>query len=485
MQSPYQPSDIESKWQQQWSDSNLYLTEENRDKPKFYALSMFPYPSGKLHMGHVRNYVITDVIARFKRMQGHRVLHPMGWDAFGLPAENAAIDRGIPPAKWTYENIAQMRSQLQELGLSIDWSREVATCSPDYYKWTQWLFLQFYEAGLAYQKEAAVNWDPIDQTVLANEQVDAEGYSWRSGAKVERKLLRQWFLKITDYAEQLLNDLQQLEGWPDRVKTMQENWIGKSVGAYLEFPIVGSDEKIAVFTTRPDTVYGVTYVVLAPEHPLTEKVTTPERKEAVSAFIQEVSSESEIDRTADDKPKKGTLTGGKAINPFTGEEIPILIANYVLYEYGTGAVMGVPAHDGRDFKFAKENNLPIKVVILPKNVEETDFSLVEAYTEAGIMVNSGEFNGMESTKGKEAVIKLAENKGFGKKRIQYRLRDWLISRQRYWGCPIPVIHCQDCGTVPVPTEQLPVELPEQVEFSGRGPSPLAKLDNWVNVTCPK
>ncbi|WP_324283098.1 leucine--tRNA ligase [Cyanobacterium aponinum UTEX 3221] len=485
MQSPYQPSDIESKWQQQWSDSNLYLTEENRDKPKFYALSMFPYPSGKLHMGHVRNYVITDVIARFKRMQGHRVLHPMGWDAFGLPAENAAIDRGIPPAKWTYENIAQMRSQLQELGLSIDWSREVATCSPDYYKWTQWLFLQFYEAGLAYQKEAAVNWDPIDQTVLANEQVDSEGYSWRSGAKVERKLLRQWFLKITDYAEQLLNDLQQLEGWPDRVKTMQENWIGKSVGAYLEFPIVGSDEKIPVFTTRPDTVYGVTYVVLAPEHPLTEKATTPERKEAVSAFIQEVSSESEIDRTADDKPKKGTLTGGKAINPFTGEEIPILIANYVLYEYGTGAVMGVPAHDGRDFKFAKENNLPIKVVILPENVEETDFSLVEAYTETGIMVNSGEFNGMESTQGKEAVIKLAENKGFGKKRIQYRLRDWLISRQRYWGCPIPVIHCQDCGTVPVPTEQLPVELPEQVEFSGRGPSPLAKLDDWVNVTCPK
>ncbi len=485
MQSPYQPSDIESKWQQQWLDSNLYLTEENKDKPKFYALSMFPYPSGKLHMGHVRNYVITDVIARFKRMQGHRVLHPMGWDAFGLPAENAAIDRGIPPAKWTYENIEQMRSQLQELGLSIDWSREVATCSPNYYKWTQWLFLQFYEAGLAYQKEAAVNWDPIDQTVLANEQVDAEGYSWRSGAKVERKLLRQWFLKITDYAEQLLNDLQQLQGWPDRVKTMQENWIGKSVGAYLEFPIVGSEEKIAVFTTRPDTAYGVTYVVLAPEHPLTEKVTTPDRKEAVSAFIQEVSNESEIDRTADDKPKKGTLTGGKAINPFTGEEIPILIANYVLYEYGTGAVMGVPAHDVRDFKFAKENNLPIKVVILPDDADNADICFLEAYTEVGTMVNSGNFNGMNSIKGKEAVIKLAENEGFGKKRIQYRLRDWLISRQRYWGCPIPVIHCEDCGTVPVPTEQLPVELPEQVEFSGRGPSPLAKLDHWVNVTCPK
>ncbi|BAQ63403.1 leucine--tRNA ligase [Geminocystis sp. NIES-3709] len=485
MQSPYQPSDIESKWQKKWSETGLYNTEENTDKPKYYALSMFPYPSGKLHMGHVRNYVITDVIARFKRMQGHRVLHPMGWDAFGLPAENAAIDRGIPPAKWTFENIAQMRSQLQELGLSIDWSREVATCSPEYYKWTQWLFLQFLEAGLAYQREAAVNWDPIDQTVLANEQVDSEGYSWRSGAKVERKLLRQWFLKITDYAEQLLDDLQQLQGWPDRVKTMQENWIGKSVGAYLEFPIMGKDEKIAVFTTRPDTVYGVTYVVLAPEHPLTQVVTTSERKEVVEAFIKEVSEESEIDRTADDKPKKGTMTGGKVINPFTGEEIPILIANYVLYEYGTGAVMGVPAHDVRDFKFAKENDLPIKVVILPDDADNGDICLLEAYTEAGIMINSGGFNGMNSIKGKEAVIRLAENNDYGKKRIQYRLRDWLISRQRYWGCPIPVIHCEDCGIVPVPSEDLPVKLPENVEFSGRGASPLAKIEDWINVPCPK
>lgn len=485
MQTPYNPSDIESKWQKQWSDSHLYLTEENTDKPKFYALSMFPYPSGKLHMGHVRNYVITDVIARCKRMQGHRVLHPMGWDAFGLPAENAAIDRGIPPAKWTFENIAQMRSQLQELGLSVDWSREVATCSPEYYKWTQWLFLQFFEAGLAYQREAGVNWDPIDQTVLANEQVDSDGFSWRSGAKVERKLLKQWFFKITDYAEQLLRDLQQLQGWPDRVKTMQENWIGKSVGAYLEFPIVGKDEKIAVFTTRPDTVYGVTYVVLAPEHPLTQIVTTSDRKEAVEAFIEEVSNESEIDRTADDKPKKGTFTGGKAINPFTNEEIPILIANYVLYEYGTGAVMGVPAHDVRDFKFAKENDLPIKVVILPDDADNGDICLLEAYTEAGTMINSGGFNGMNSSQGKEAVIHLAENNDYGKKRIQYRLRDWLISRQRYWGCPIPVIHCEDCGTVPVPSEDLPVKLPENVEFSGRGASPLAKIEDWINVPCPK
>ena len=487
MQSPYQANEIETKWQQTWTEKGLYDTEENSTKPKFYALSMFPYPSGKLHMGHVRNYVITDVIARFKRMQGHRVLHPMGWDAFGLPAENAAIDRGIPPAKWTYENIAQMRSQLKQLGLSIDWNREVTTCSPEYYRWTQWLFLQFYQGGLAYQKEAAVNWDPIDQTVLANEQVDSEGYSWRSGAKVERKLLRQWFLKITDYAEELLNDLDKLPGWPERVKTMQENWIGKSTGAYLEFPVVGMDAKIAVFTTRPDTVYGVTYVVLAPEHPLTPQITTTDRKEAVEAFIKEVAAESEIERTAEDKPKRGILTGGKAINPFNGEEIPILIADYVLYEYGTGAVMGVPAHDTRDFKFAKENNLPIKVVIMPDDAEDSDdwdTELSEAYTEPGIMVNSGQFDGMKSTTGKKAIIEYAEDQNCGKERIQYRLRDWLISRQRYWGCPIPVVHCPDCGIVPVPDQDLPVKLPEQIEFSGRGPSPLAKLEEWVNVPCP-
>jgi leucyl-tRNA synthetase len=483
VESQYSASAIEPKWQENWQEMGLNHTLEDPNKPKFYALSMFPYPSGKLHMGHVRNYVITDVIARLKRMQGYRVLHPMGWDAFGLPAENAAIDRGIPPAKWTYENIAQMRQQLQQLGLSLDWSREVTTCSPDYYKWTQWLFLQFLESGLAYQKEAAVNWDPIDQTVLANEQVDSEGYSWRSGAKVERKLLRQWFLKITDYAEQLLHDLEQLSGWPERVKLMQANWIGKSVGAYLEFPIVGREEKIAVFTTRPDTVYGVTYVVLAPEHPLTPKVTTESKKEAVEAFIQEVSTESEIERTAEDKPKRGILTGGNAINPFNGQEIPILIADYVLYEYGTGAVMGVPAHDIRDFKFAQENNLPIQVVIIPENGDPNAL-LTEAYIEPGIMVNSDRFNGMVSTQGKTAIIEYAEEQGYGQARIQYRLRDWLISRQRYWGCPIPVIHCPSCGIVPVPTKDLPVNLPEQVEFSGRGPSPLAKLADWVNVPCP-
>ncbi len=486
MEFRYNPVAIEEKWQKTWTELGLYNTSTDHNKPKYYALSMFPYPSGSLHMGHVRNYTITDVIARLKRMQGYRVLHPMGWDAFGLPAENAAIDRGIPPAQWTYENISQMQQQLKRLGLSIDWNCEVATCSPDYYKWTQWIFLQFLQMGLAYQKEAAVNWDPIDQTVVANEQVDSEGRSWRSGAKVERKLLRQWFLKITNYAEELLQDLDKLPGWPERVKLMQANWIGKSTGAYLEFPIVGSAEKIGVYTTRPDTVYGVSYVVLAPEHPLTEQVTTPERQAIVEAFIQEVSNQSELERTAEDKPKRGIPTGGKAINPFTGEEIPIWIADYVLYEYGTGAVMGVPAHDARDFKFAKEQNLPIQVVIVPpENVEASDAtSLKQAYTEPGILINSGPFDGLPSSDGKQAIVKYAEEQGFGKARVQYRLRDWLISRQRYWGAPIPVIHCPQCGIVTVPEKDLPVLLPENVEFTGRGGSPLAKLESWVNVACP-
>ncbi len=483
MESRYNPASIESKWQKTWEEQGFNQTPTDKNQPKFYTLSMFPYPSGNLHMGHVRVYTIVDVIARLKRMQGYRVLNPMGWDAFGLPAENAAIARGIHPAKWTYENIAQMKGQLQHLGISFDWNREVTTCSPDYYKWTQWIFLQFFQAELAYQKEATVNWDPVDQTVLANEQVDNEGKSWRSGAKVERKLLKQWFLKITNYAEQLLNDLEQLTGWPEKVKLMQANWIGKSTGAYLEFPIVGLDEKIGVYTTRPDTVYGVTYVVLAPEHPLTPLVTTPERKLAVESFIKEVANQSELDRTAEDKPKQGIPTGGKALNPFTGLEIPIWIADYVLYEYGTGAVMGVPAHDVRDFQFAKQQNLPIQVVILPPGGDANQ-SLTSAYTDAGIMVNSAQFNNLPSSEGKQAVIEYAEKQGFGKARIQYRLRDWLISRQRYWGAPIPIIHCPNCGAVAVPEEQLPVKLPENVEFTGRGLSPLAQLESWVNVSCP-
>ncbi len=483
MDTRYNPADIEQKWQNKWLEIGLDKTSEDSNKPKFYTLAMFPYPSGSLHMGHVRNYTITDVIARLKRMQGFVVLHPMGWDAFGLPAENAAINRGVPPSKWTYQNIDQMRFQLKRLGLSIDWDCEVATCSPDYYKWTQWIFLQFFQAGLAYQKEAAVNWDPIDQTVLANEQVDNEGRSWRSGAIVERKLLRQWFLKITDYAEELLNDLEKLSGWPDRVKTMQANWIGKSTGAYLEFPIVGMDEKIGVYTTRPDTVYGVSYVVLAPEHPLTKQVTTSEQRSPVDAFINEVSNQTELERTAEDKPKRGIPTGGKAINPFTGEEVPIWIADYVLYEYGTGAVMGVPAHDVRDFKFASEKDLPIKVVIARADAAEVVLIPQEAYTEPGIVVNSDIFNGMPSADAKLAIVEYAQKQGFGKARVQYRLRDWLISRQRYWGAPIPIVHCPNCGAVPVPDRDLPVELPQNVELSGRGGSPLAQLD-WVNVPCP-
>ncbi len=438
-------------------------------------------------MGHVRNYTITDVIARLKRMQGYRVLHPMGWDAFGLPAENAAIDRGIPPAEWTDQNIAQMREQLQKLGFSIDWEKEVTTCSPEYYRWTQWLFLQFYQCGLAYQKEAAVNWDPIDQTVLANEQVDNEGRSWRSGAIVEQKLLRQWFLKITDYANELLNDLEHLDGWPERVKLMQANWIGQSIGAQLEFPIIGLRENIAVFTTRPDTVYGVSYLVLAPEHPLVDQVTTPEQKAIVEAFIQEVKNESNTDRTSEDKPKRGVPTGGTAINPFNEEEIPIWIADYVLYEYGTGAVMGVPAHDTRDFQFATQYDLPIKQVIVTNDADndnEENDRITTAYTGTGILVESCNFSGEHSEHAKQAIIDYAEDEGYGKGIIQYRLRDWLISRQRYWGTPIPIIHCPECGAVAVPDQDLPVKLPENVKFSGRGLSPLAQLEDWINVPCP-
>lgn len=487
VESRYNPASLEQKWQQTWAQQGLYKTPTDKDKPKFYALSMFPYPSGSLHMGHVRNYTITDVIARLKRMQGYRVLHPMGWDAFGLPAENAAIDRGVPPAEWTYQNIAQMREQLQKLGFSIDWEKEVTTCSPEYYRWTQWIFLQFYKCGLAYQKEAAVNWDPIDQTVLANEQVDNEGRSWRSGAIVEQKLLRQWFLKITDYANELLNDLEHLNGWPERVKLMQANWIGQSIGAQLEFPIIGLDENIAVFTTRPDTVYGVSYVVLAPEHPLVSQVTTPEQKATVEAFIQEVKNQSNTDRTSEDKPKRGVPTGGKALNPFNEEEIPIWIADYVLYEYGTGAVMGVPAHDTRDFQFATQYDLPIKQVIVPDDADndnEENDQVKMAYTGTGILVESCNFSGEHSEHAKQAIINYAEDEGYGKGIIQYRLRDWLISRQRYWGTPIPIIHCPKCGAVAVPDQDLPVKLPENVKFSGRGPSPLAQLEDWVNVTCP-
>jgi leucyl-tRNA synthetase len=482
MEGKYDPAVLEPKWQALWQAQGIYRTPTDTDRPKFYALSMFPYPSGSLHMGHVRNYTITDVIARWKRMAGYRVLHPMGWDAFGLPAENAAIDRGIHPSTWTMENIAQMRQQLQQMGLSYDWDREVTTCLPAYYRWTQWLFLQLFAMGLAYQKEATVNWDPIDQTVLANEQVDAEGRSWRSGALVEKKKLRQWFLKITDYGERLLQDLDKLPHWPEKVKAMQTNWIGKSVGAEINFPVLGKEREITVFTTRPDTLFGVTYVVLAPEHPLVEELTTPDRQQEVAAFIKTVQSQSEIDRTAEDRPKQGIPIGAQVIHPLTQSPIPVWIADYVLYEYGTGAVMGVPAHDVRDYAFAQTYNLPIVTVIVPPSGERiTD----RAYTEPGILVNSGEFDGKPSEQAKGLITAALAKLGKGKERVQYRLRDWLISRQRYWGCPIPIIHCPDCGAVPVPDDQLPVLLPENVEFSGRGPSPLAKLQDWVEVSCPQ
>ena len=487
-ESRYSPTSLEPKWQQRWQELGLDQTPEPSAErsENFYALSMFPYPSGNLHMGHVRNYVITDVIARLMRLKGKRVLHPMGWDAFGLPAENAAIERGVDPADWTDRNIAQMREQLQRLGLSIDWSREVATCHSDYYRWTQWLFLQFLNADLAYRKEATVNWDPIDQTVLANEQVDADGRSWRSGALVEKRKLRQWFLKITAVADELLDDLEQLKGWPERVRTMQANWIGRSNGATLRFAIAAENEQaIEVFTTRPDTVFGVSYVVLAPEHALVDQLTTAEQREAVEAFRKSLQSISEQDRVAEDRPKRGVATGGSVQHPFTGEAVPVWIADYVLPDYGTGAVMGVPAHDSRDFAFAKQYDLPITTVVVEPGQAADSGEPTEAFTGLGELVGSAEFDGLQGEQAKAAIIKAAEQRGVGAAKITFRLRDWLISRQRYWGCPIPVIHCDDCGVVPVPESDLPVELPRDVDLSGSGGSPLERATEWKQVRCPK
>ena len=485
-ESRYVPADLEPRRQRRWAELGLDRTPEPSDvrAENFYALSMFPYPSGNLHMGHVRNYVITDVIARVQRLRGRRVLHPMGWDAFGLPAENAAIERGVDPAEWTGRNIAQMRAQLQRLGLSIDWEREVTTCSPDYYRWTQWLFLQFLEAGLAYRREATVNWDPIDQTVLANEQVDAEGRSWRSGAKVEKRRLRQWFLRITAMADALLDELPQLEGWPERVRTMQANWIGRSRGALLRFPLAEADGSVEVFTTRPDTIHGVSYVVLAPEHPLVEQLTSPGQRPAVEAFRAEVAATSEQDRVADDRPKRGVALGGTVRHPFSGEAVPVWTADYVLPEYGTGAVMGVPAHDSRDFAFANAHGLPIRTVVVPTEGAAPAEPLAEAFTAPGRLVNSGPFDGLVGEEAIHAVVAAAVAAGCGEARTTYRLRDWLISRQRYWGCPIPVIHCDACGVVPVPVDQLPVELPTDVDLSGSGGSPLERAEAWRRVPCP-
>lgn len=485
MQERYDFREIEARWQARWAEEKLYEVPDASDRPNYYCLEMFPYPSGKLHMGHVRNYSIGDVVARFKTMQGYNVLHPMGWDAFGLPAENAAIKHGdIHPADWTMDNIAAMRAQLKQLGISYDWRREVATCHPGYYKWTQWLFLQFYHRGLAYKKKAAVNWCPSCATVLANEQVK-EGVCERCKTAVEKRELAQWFFKITAYAERLLRDIDLLAGWPDKVKIMQEHWIGRSEGAEIRFPIDGLEEEFVVFTTRPDTVFGVTYMVIAPEHPLVEKlIAGREQAEEVRAFVRRVRNLSELARTAANVEKEGLFTGAYCINPLTGEKVPVLVANYVLLEYGTGCVMGVPAHDQRDFEFARKYSLPIRVVIQPPDLQLDPETMTEAYAGDGVMVNSGRFNGLTKEEGIRAVIAYLEEKGLGRGRVNYRLRDWLISRQRYWGAPIPIVYCERCGTVPVPEKDLPVLLPRNVAFKPTGQSPLTECPEFVHTVCP-
>jgi len=474
---------VEKKWQQRWEESGAFQVTEDPEKQKYYCLVMFPYPSGKLHMGHVRNYAIGDVLARFYKMQGFNVLHPMGWDAFGLPAENAAIKNRIPPAKWTWDNINSMRSQLKSLGLSYDWSREVATCHPDYYRFTQWLFLQLYHNNLAYKKKQAVNWCPSCATVLANEQVVA-GCCERCDTEVEKKDLEQWFFRITAYADRLLEDLEKIPGWPEKVKMMQTNWIGKSVGAEVRFTAENGKE-IRVFTTRPDTIFGVTYMVLAPEHPLVEEL-IKDKPEAgkVREFVARVKKQSEIERTSAEGEKEGIFTGAYAINPLNKEKIPIWVANYVLMEYGTGAVMGVPAHDQRDLEFARKYHLPVRVVIQPLGRDLDAATMDEAYSEPGIMVNSGEFDGMDSEVARLKITEYMKEKGLGEEKVNYRLRDWLISRQRYWGAPIPIIYCDQCGIVPVPEKDLPVLLPEDVAFEPTGESPLLKADSFINTTCP-
>ena len=485
MKEGYFPQEIENRWQTKWEQDQAFYTPDDSEKPKYYALSMFPYPSGKLHMGHVRNYTITDVIARFKKAQGYNVLHPMGWDSFGLPAENAAMQRGANPEAWTDENIAYMTKQLKMLGLSYDWQREVTTCKPDYYKWTQWLFIQLYKKGLAYKKEAAVNWCETCGTVLANEQV-IDGKCWRCDSIVEKKYLSQWFFKITDYAERLLKDLDLLDGWGDNVKTMQANWIGKSEGAIFRFPVVdapsGEKMEVPVYTTRPDTVHGITYLVVAPEYKDIEKLTTAENRSAVEEYRANARKMTEIERLSTDRVKTGVPLGTHCLNPFTGETFPLWTADYALVEYGTGAVMAVPTHDTRDFDFAKKYNMPLKVVIQdPTNPSDCKNA---AYTEEGVLINSNEFNGMKNTEAKKAITQKAVDNGFGEFKTQYRLRDWLISRQRYWGAPIPIIYCNHCGIVPEKEENLPVLLPKDVDFSVVGKSPITTSPTFAETTCP-
>lgn len=484
MNERYDFNAIEKKWQKVWEDENAFGTSEDFTKEKFYDLEMFPYPSGKLHMGHVRNYSIGDVIARFKRMKGYNVLHVMGWDSFGLPAENAAIKHNIPPAEWTDSNIAEMRRQLKSLGFSYDWDRETATCKEDYYKWMQWLFIQFYNKGLAEKRDSSVNWCPSCQTVLANEQV-VEGCCERCHTPVTKKYLSQWYLKITDYADRLLKNLDELPGWPDKVKMMQKNWIGRSTGAELEMKIKDTDKELTVYTTRPDTIFGVTFMVLAPEHPyVSELVAGTEYEEAAKAYIEECKHKSEIERTSLSKEKTGVFIGHYCVNPVNGKEIPIFISDYVMMDYGTGAIMGVPAHDQRDFDFAKKFDLEIIPVIDTHNPDVDFNNMTEATPAEGTMFNSGKYDGMNNKDAIKEITKDFHQKGIGREKVNYKLRDWLISRQRYWGCPIPMIYCEDCGWVPEKEENLPVRLPIDVEFTGKGDSPLTTSADFQNTTCP-
>lgn len=486
IQEKYAPHDIEAKWQKYWEENKTFKVEMDKDKPKSYVLEMFPYPSGNLHMGHVRNYSIGDVIARFRTMKGFNVLHPMGWDSFGMPAENAAIKHDIPPKKWTMENIANMTRQLKALGLSYDWDREVTTCKEDYYKWTQWFFELFYKRGLAVKKESAVNWCDTCNTVLANEQV-IDGKCWRCDHEVVKKDLSQWFFKITDYADELLKDLDLLPGWPERVKTMQHNWIGRSEGLEFSFEIPALNDTVAVYTTRPDTAYGVTFMALAAEHPLIKKICENNPKaDEINDFCERVRNQSEIERTSSESEKEGVFTGVYCINPFTGRKVEIWVTNYVLYDYGTGAVMGVPTGDQRDWMFADKYGIEKIVTICPIGKELKLEEMTCAYEEKeGMLVNSGEFTGMEMHKAMSAIMDKAEAEGFGKRRVNYRLRDWLISRQRYWGAPIPIIYCPHCGEVLVPEDQLPVRLPEDVSFTAGAKSPLATSEEFVHCKCPK
>ncbi len=480
MQNEYRPDQVESAAQQYWQENNSFHVVEDTSKEKFYCLSMFPYPSGQLHMGHVRNYTIGDVIARYQRMQGKNVLQPMGWDAFGLPAENAAIKNKVAPAAWTYQNIDYMRGQLQRLGLAYDWQRELATCTPQYYRWEQWLFTRLFEKGLVYKKTAAVNWCPHDQTVLANEQV-IDGCCWRCDTKVERREIPQWFMKITDYADQLLADLDQLDGWPEQVKTMQANWIGRSEGVQIQFDMVGSKETLEVYTTRPDTLMGVSYLAVSAEHPLALRAAND--NPILQTFIDECRKMETSEAAMETAEKKGVDTGLLAIHPVTGEQVPVWAANFVLMGYGTGAVMSVPAHDQRDFEFAQKYQLPIKQVIKPVNQQEIDLTKA-AFTEKGELINSKQFDGLKEQEAFDAIADFLVSQNKGERQVNYRLRDWGVSRQRYWGTPIPIINCDDCGAVAVPEQDLPVVLPEDVIVDGSG-SPIKSMPEFYECSCPK